>query len=84
MTHRGRPAVIVPRRRSPDMHRPFKTPLVPLVPILGIAICGGLMAGLPSDTWIRLLAWMVIGIAIYFSYGRIHSKVQRGIGAATD
>jgi len=76
--------VIVLRRRSPDMARPFKTPLVPLVPILGILICGGLMAALPPDTWIRLLVWMAIGIAIYFTYGRNHSKVQRGIGAATD
>jgi basic amino acid/polyamine antiporter, APA family len=76
--------VIVLRRRSPNMPRPFKTPLVPLVPILGILICGGLMAALPPDTWIRLLVWMVIGIGIYFWYGRSHSKVQRGIGAATD
>jgi basic amino acid/polyamine antiporter, APA family len=76
--------VIVLRRRSPNMPRPFKTPLVPLVPILGIVICGGLMAGLPSDTWLRLVIWMAIGIIIYFTYGRKHSKVQRGIGAATD
>jgi APA family basic amino acid/polyamine antiporter len=76
--------VIVLRRRSPDMHRPFKTPLVPLVPILGIVICGGLMYALPNDTWIRLIVWMLIGIVIYFTYGRSHSKVQRGIGAATD
>ena len=76
--------VIVLRRRSPNMPRPFKTPLVPLVPILGILICGGLMAALPPDTWIRLLVWMALGIVIYFSYGRTHSKVQRGIGAATD
>ena len=76
--------VIVLRRRSPNLARPFKTPLVPLVPILGILICGGLMAALPPDTWIRLLVWMAIGIVIYFAYGRTHSKVQRGIGAATD
>jgi len=76
--------VIVLRRRSPNMARPFKTPFVPLVPILGILICGGLMYGLPSDTWIRLLVWMAIGIVIYFTYGRTNSKVQHGIGAATD
>jgi APA family basic amino acid/polyamine antiporter len=76
--------VIVLRYRSPNLVRPFKTPLVPLVPIMGILICGGLMAGLPGDTWLRLIIWMAIGIVIYFTYGRKHSKVQRGIGAATD
>jgi APA family basic amino acid/polyamine antiporter len=76
--------VIVLRRRSPDMHRPFKTPFVPVVPILGILICGGLMYGLPKDTWVRLLLWMAIGIFIYIFYGYSHSKVQRGVGAATD
>jgi APA family basic amino acid/polyamine antiporter len=63
------------RRKQPDLHRPFKTPLVPLVPILGILISLGLMAGLPWQTWLRLLVWLVIGMAIYFGYGRRHSKV---------
>ncbi len=56
------------RVRSPELPRPFKTPLVPLVPILGILICGYLMFSLPFDTWLRLLIWMAIGIVIYFSY----------------
>src|SRR5687768_15927000 len=58
--------IIVLRRKRPDLPRPFKTPLVPLVPILGILICFGMMAFLPADTWIRLLVWMAIGIVIYF------------------
>jgi APA family basic amino acid/polyamine antiporter len=56
------------RVRSPELPRPFKTPLVPAVPILGILICGYLMFSLPRDTWIRLIVWMVIGLVIYFAY----------------
>ena len=56
------------RVRSPELPRPFKTPLVPLVPILGILICGYLMASLPGDTWLRLIIWMAIGLVIYFTY----------------
>jgi APA family basic amino acid/polyamine antiporter len=56
------------RVRSPELPRPFRTPLVPLVPILGILICGYLMSSLPGDTWLRLIIWMAIGIVIYFSY----------------
>jgi basic amino acid/polyamine antiporter, APA family len=67
------------RRRRPELHRPFKTPLVPLVPILGILISAFLMASLPGATWLRLLIWLVIGLAIYFGYGRHHSKVASGI-----
>ena len=63
------------RRKQPELHRPFKTPLVPLVPILGILISLGLMLGLPIQTWLRLFVWLVIGMAIYFGYGRRHSKV---------
>jgi APA family basic amino acid/polyamine antiporter len=69
--------VVVLRRTRPDLERPFRTPLVPLVPVLGILACLGLMATLPGDTWIRLVVWLVIGLAIYFSYGRHHSLLQR-------
>jgi APA family basic amino acid/polyamine antiporter len=68
--------VWVLRVRRPDLKRPFKTPLVPLVPILGAAISLGMMASLPRTTWIRLLVWLVIGLCIYFGYGRRHSVVQ--------
>jgi basic amino acid/polyamine antiporter, APA family len=56
------------RVRSPELPRPFKTPLVPLVPILGILICGYLMFSLPRDTWLRLIVWMALGLVIYFAY----------------
>ena len=65
------------RKRRPDLHRPFKTPMVPLVPILGIIISLGLMASLPLATWIRLIVWLIIGMVIYFTYGRHHSNVQK-------
>ncbi len=65
------------RKRRPELHRPFRTPLVPLVPILGIAISFALMASLPFDTWIRLFVWLAIGMVIYFGYGQYHSHVQR-------
>ncbi len=63
------------RVRQPDLPRAFKTPLVPLVPILGILSCFGLMASLPKDTWIRLIVWLAIGLAIYFLYSRHHSRI---------
>ena len=69
--------VIVLRRTRPDLPRPFRTPLVPLVPILGILTCGYLMAGLPGDTWLRLLVWMGGATLVYLAYGRRHSKAQR-------
>ncbi|MEP7384244.1 MAG: amino acid permease C-terminal domain-containing protein, partial [Gemmatimonadota bacterium] len=68
--------ILVLRYQSPNLHRPFRTPLVPLVPILSILICGYLMVNLPADTWIRLLVWLALGLAIYFLYGRHHSRVQ--------
>jgi basic amino acid/polyamine antiporter, APA family len=65
------------RRTRPDLRRPFKTPLVPLVPILGIVTSLGAMLSLPATTWWRLLIWLVIGLLVYAFYGRVHSKVRR-------
>jgi APA family basic amino acid/polyamine antiporter len=69
--------VWVLRVRRPDLQRPFKTPLVPLVPILGITTSLLLMSGLAGGAWLRLVAWLIIGMVIYFSYGRKHSRVQQ-------
>jgi APA family basic amino acid/polyamine antiporter len=68
--------VWVLRVRRPELSRPFKTPMVPLVPILGMVVALYLMASLPARTWYRLIAWLIIGMFIYFFYGRKHSKVQ--------
>ncbi|MEO5799702.1 MAG: amino acid permease [Gemmatimonadales bacterium] len=65
------------RVKRPELERPFRTPMVPLVPILGIAICGYMMYGLPADTWIRLAVWMAIGLVIYFGYGASHSRLGK-------
>src|SRR5215208_6957139 len=79
--------VWVLRIREPDRPRPFKTPLVPIVPILGIVSALGLMATLPFDTWVRLIVWMILGLVIYFLYGRAHSRIgqqeERSFRAAT-
>lgn len=64
------------RRRNPGLARPFRTPLVPLVPILGIVISLSMMLSLTEVTWIRLIVWLTIGMGIYFGYSRKHSKVQ--------
>ncbi|HWV71357.1 MAG TPA: amino acid permease [Pseudosphingobacterium sp.] len=68
--------VIILRKKEPHLERPFKTPLVPLVPILGIIICVTMMAGLPIESWERLAIWMALGIAIYFGYSRHHSLAK--------
>jgi APA family basic amino acid/polyamine antiporter len=67
--------VWVLRHKNPDAPRPFRAPLVPLVPLLSVLSCLLLMLGLPIDTWIRLIVWLAIGIAIYFLYGRHHSTL---------
>ncbi|HEX8676471.1 MAG TPA: amino acid permease, partial [Segetibacter sp.] len=66
------------RRKMPEIPRAFKTPMVPLVPILGIFTCLFMMAFLPMDTWIRLLVWMLIGMDIYLAYGVKHSHLGNG------
>jgi APA family basic amino acid/polyamine antiporter len=68
--------IIVMRRTQPDIHRPFRTPLVPLVPVLGVLANLGLMLGLGAENWARLIIWMGIGLAIYFGYSRKRSKVR--------
>jgi APA family basic amino acid/polyamine antiporter len=68
------------RRVEPDMRRPFRTPMVPLVPILGIIFCAYLMLSLPLVTWIRFVVWMAAGMMIYFTYGRFHSRVAIASG----
>ncbi|TXK33848.1 amino acid permease [Pontibacter qinzhouensis] len=68
--------IIVLRYRSPHLHRPFRTPFVPLVPLLGILICGYMMLNLGFDTWLRLIIWMAIGVLVYLFYGRHHSKLR--------
>ncbi|MCJ2007635.1 amino acid permease [Methylobacterium sp. E-041] len=73
-------SVIYLRRSDKEMYRPFRVPGVPTVPILGILSCLFLMAGLPLDTWLRLVVWMAIGFAIYFFYSRKHSVLRRRDG----
>jgi APA family basic amino acid/polyamine antiporter len=69
-------AVIILRKTDPDMHREFTTPLVPFVPILGIVVCGAMIVGLGWTNWLRLGAWLVIGLIIYFTYSKNHSKLR--------
>jgi APA family basic amino acid/polyamine antiporter len=73
--------VLILRKTRPDLDRPFRTPWVPFVPIMSILCCVGLMLTLPSDTWIRLLVWLIIGFVIYFGYGKSHSVLQRELAA---
>lgn len=69
--------VIVLRIRQPDIHRPFKTPLNPVFPVLGMLSCGALMSFLPHSTWLRFIVWITIGLIIYFSYSIRHSKLAQ-------
>lgn len=66
-------AVLIMRRTNPQAIRPFRCPMVPLVPILGIVACLLLMLSLPAANWVRLIVWLAIGLLIYFGYGMRHS-----------
>ncbi len=70
-------AVLIMRKTNPDAERPFRAPLGAFVPIAGIAICLLLMFSLPKENWYRLVAWLGIGLAIYFGYGRSHSVMAK-------
>jgi APA family basic amino acid/polyamine antiporter len=74
--------VIFLRYRRPDLHRPFKTPFVPFIPILSALVSFALMLGLPFDTWLRLVIWMAIGLVLYFAYGYKHSELRKRQQAA--
>ncbi|MFF9096741.1 amino acid permease [Streptomyces sp. NPDC014802] len=69
--------VIILRRTRPELHRAFRTPWVPFIPILSVCASLWLMLNLPAETWVRFGIWMVIGFAVYFLYGRSHSRLAR-------
>ena len=70
-------AVLIMRRTNPGADRPFRCPLVPVVPVLGIGLCLLLMLSLPAANWYRLFAWLALGLLIYFLYGRYHSTLGK-------
>ncbi|OJU77617.1 MAG: amino acid permease [Bacteroidetes bacterium 47-18] len=74
-------AVIILRKREPDLERKFKTPLVPFIPILGILTCGAMIFGLGKENWIRLFIWLILGFIVYFGYSIRHSKLNKKRGA---
>ncbi len=71
--------ILVLRKTNPDIERPFKTPLVPLVPILGIIVCLIMMMSLPVESWERLGIWLGLGLIIYFVYSKKHSKLNNSL-----
>jgi APA family basic amino acid/polyamine antiporter len=67
--------VMIMRKKEPALNRPFKAPLVPLVPVLGMIVCSAMIVGLPEETLLSAFFWMILGLIIYFSYSRKHSKL---------
>jgi len=74
-------AIMVLRKKDPTRARPFRTPLVPLVPVLGIAFNGYMMYTLGKWNWIRLVVWLLIGLVVYFMYSRKNSVLQKRLEA---
>jgi len=68
--------ILVMRKKMPDAPRAFRTPLVPFVPIAGVLVCGYLMLSLEKESWWRLMVWLILGVVIYFFYGKKHSKIN--------
>jgi APA family basic amino acid/polyamine antiporter len=68
--------VLILRKTQPNAPRSFRTPFVPVVPVLGILTSLVLMFALPLDTWIRLVVWLIIGLILYFTYGKKKSKLD--------
>jgi len=71
--------VIVLRITKPELKRPFRNPLSPLSPILGMLSCGALMGFLPGITWLRFIIWLAIGLIVYFTYSMHHSKLADSV-----
>ena len=68
--------ILIMRKKMPDAKRSFRTPLVPFVPVAGVAVCVYLMTALPGESWIRLIIWMIIGVVFYFLYGKKNSVLN--------
>jgi len=76
-------AVAVLRWRRPELHRPFRTPWVPFVPLVGVGFSCWLIWGLPVVTYVRFAIWLLVGCVVYLGYGRSHSRLAaRGLAAA--
>ncbi len=73
--------IIVLRKTDPDRPRPFRTPWVPVIPLLGILTCVQLMIHLPAISWKRFGIWLLAGLVLYFCYGYGHSRLHRAAGS---